>query len=411
MLKLRKIRFDGFKAFDETMFHVVQDVLVLIGMNGAGKSSTLQAFALVREFGQGRIENFFTDRGWSRKDVRSKLPGKGSSFRADLLLEDLESGSKILWQFSLGLNSGVNVREAVWLWEKDAASPSRIMEFRDKILETYADVELTIRGVALQGSVLSLVDRRLTNKPSTLLLQLAEWAQGITSLELLSPIAMRRGARGEHSNIGSRGERLATFLASLDAPAKSRVVERLAQFYPISNVDTTRKRAGWVDLSIAESFKGFGSITAGQASDGFLRLLAICAIPEFSANASLILLDEIEDGIEPHILPGILRMVISETPRQFVLTTHSPVLVNFFEPEQVTVLGRDTVGKIRASKLVDLSTVDAGLEYFGGGELWTMMDRGTILKEVIASDSAEDDSEVPHGPRFGQAFVRDFMET
>ena len=83
-------------------------------------------------------------------------------------------------------------------------------------------------------------------------------------------------------------------------------------------------------MRIAESFANVGAIGPSHASDGLLRLIAICAIPEFEPHSSLVMLDEIEDGIEPHILPEIIRRVVSDSRNQFIFTSHSPLLVNFF---------------------------------------------------------------------------------
>lgn len=60
-----------------------------------------------------------------------------------------------------------------------------------------------------------------------------------------------------------------------------------------------------------------------------MRILALCAIPEFSDGCKLLLLDEVEDGIEPHILPKIIQAVVEESRAQFIVTSHSPLLVNF----------------------------------------------------------------------------------
>ena len=204
------------------------------------------------------------------------------------------------------------------------------------------------------------------------LVDISSWAHNITSLELLSPTAMRQGTRGATRNIGGRGERLASFLANLDAQARSNVVERLARFYPIANIETTRKRAGWVDMRVAERFCRSATIPPTQASDGLLRLMALCAIPEFSDPTTTVLLDEIEDGIEPHILPEVVKAVVADSQGQFVFTSHSPLLVNFFPQEAIHVLAKRENGSVAACSFDELGDFGGGEEYFGPGELWSM---------------------------------------
>jgi predicted ATPase len=214
---------------------------------------------------------------------------------------------------------------------------------------------------------------------------------GITSLELLSPVAMRSNTRGSTQGIGVKGQRLAGFLAALDAKTKDKIVSRLADFYPLDNLSTTRKRAGWVDLKISESYQ-IGAIGAAHASDGFLRLLALCAIPEFGHKSSLVLLDEIEDGIEPHILPRLIERVVADSKSQFIMTSHSPLLINFFPPEEVMLVTRSDSGESRLKELSNLEVIRAGGEYLGSGEVWANTGL-SILNQQALSDLPDEDPE------------------
>ena len=46
---------------------------VLIGLNGAGKTTVLQAFDFLSQLMNGRIDEWLTFRGWDRSDIASKL--------------------------------------------------------------------------------------------------------------------------------------------------------------------------------------------------------------------------------------------------------------------------------------------------------------------------------------------------
>lgn len=376
ILKLKRFKISGFKALKGTTFHFPGRSLVLIGGNGSGKSSTLQALALVREFAYGNALKFFEERGWNTASVRSRV-GRSSIFRADILL-DAEDGSRFLWQFDWGLRTTTNSREVIWYLAPDASQPSRILDYNRKRNELNINEETHLTNFKFPGSVLEFweFDRDKEVQPHQS--KISEWAQSITSLEMLSPSGMRRGARGPTNNIGLRGERLASFLASLDAKSKSRVVARLKKFYPIQNIETTRKRAGWVDMRIAERFTRLGAINPSHASDGLLRLIALCAIPEFDSQTSLVLLDEIEDGIEPHILPEIIEKIVTDSGSQFIFTSHSPLLVNFFEPTDIHMLARLPDGAITTSQFSEFSSWQEGLEYFGPGEIWSMAERNVF---------------------------------
>ena len=111
--------------------------------------------------------------------------------------------------------------------------------------------------------------------------------------------------------------------------------------------------------------------------------MAICAIPEFGDAATLVMLDEIEDGIEPHILPELVGSVVTESPSQFVFTSHSPLLVNHFQPEDIHILARRPSGSVAACSFAALDHWNSGQEYFGPGELWSMTERRVHQSEVF----------------------------
>ena len=399
----------GFKALAQTTFQVPSRSLILIGGNGSGKSSTLQALGLVREFAHGNASKFFDERGWTRSSVRSRV-ARLPIFRVDLVFDSDEHG-QFLWQFDWGLGSGRNRREVVWHLPLEATSPLRILDHN--LRRTAIDVQRStyLTGLKLPGSVLSFLALDREDPVHADLCEVVEWAQRITSLELLSPTAMRRGTRGATENIGNRGQRLASFLASLDSKSKNAVVRRLRKYYPLRDIETTRKRAGWVDMRISEKFGEIGKIGPSHASDGLLRLMAICAIPEFALQTSLVMLDEIEDGIEPHILPELVKQVVSESASQFIFTSHSPLLVNFFEPTDIHVLARRSDGSIATSLFSEVEPLQEGLEYFGPGELWSMAARNTLGTELSKLRRSRERNRLRNAVRFSVREAKELLES
>ena len=409
VIRLRKFRISGFKALDGATFHIPDRALLLIGANGSGKSSVLQALALVREFAQGNVSKFFDDRNWNSDGVRTKLEGpRAATFRADLLLEH-GAGDRYLWQFNFGLRSHLNLRETLWHLPSGATAPSIKINHGRRKTTFRLDETKTLGGLRLPGSVLAFYDLDAPGQQEVALQHVMNWAGEITSLELLSPNAMRRGARGSTKDIGPRGERLTSFLANLSATAKSNLVRRLSRFYPIEQIETTRKRAGWVDMRIAESFSDVGGVGPVHASDGLLRLLALCAIPEFGDSASLVLLDEIEDGVEPHTLPDIVGNIVSECHSQFIFTSHSPLLINSFRSAEIQVLTRRPTGSVATSRFGDLDCWGEGIEYFGPGELWSMAERDALQERILGRPTSPPTDTRASTSRFSQAFARQFM--
>lgn len=384
-LKLRRMRVRGFKSLADFDLRLPDDLMILIGANGAGKSSVLQSLAFVQYFAKGKPSAFFEDRGWTPAELRTRikvnlLPGI-VSYR--LLLEH-DDGTKIYWFFGWSLTTGKLALEEVQVVQPGTQEPVSIVSFSNKGEVIVGDEKIS--AISPEGSLVSILDPdALAPGIGKIIQSLHAWGAGIFSLELLSPAAMKRGARGNPSDIGPRGERLGGFLASLSATQKDRLVGRLAAFYPLQNIETTRKRAGWVDLRVAEAFQGIGRISAAHMSDGFMRMLGLASIPEFAEAASTVLLDEVEDGIEPHILPRFVSMIARESRVQIIVTSHSPILVNGFEPQQIAFVARQPDGHAVAAPFNSIDPLMEGLEYFGAGEIWTNTDMrriGELVQEV-----------------------------
>ena len=321
---------------------------------------------------------------------------------------DAEGDGRYLWQFEFSLVSGRSRREFVWHFPEGSDEPSPRLSHHSNQTTFYLPEPQTFDGLKPPGSVLAYFDFDEDDDGASGLLDISSWARNLSSLELLSSTAMRLGTRGEIRNIGGRGEGLASFLANLDAQTRSKVVERLSRFYPIANIATTRKRAGWVEMRIAEHFGRPSTMPTTQASDGLLRLMVLCAMPEFSDATTTVLLDEIEDGIEPHILPEVVKAVVAESQGQFVFTSHSPLLVNFFAQEAIHMLAKRENGSVAVCSFGELGDFGGGQEYYGPGELWSMSGHKD-LESAVVRQSGNGEREQRDARSFSKEAARRFV--
>jgi predicted ATPase len=119
------------------------------------------------------------------------------------------------------------------------------------------------------------------------------------------------------------------------------------------------------------------TIPAAQVSDGVLLVLAYLALLHLPAQFAprVLLIEEPENGIHPRRLQDvltILRQAVQEQKRtQILLTTHSPYVVDQFEPEEVTLCRKDTDGSVMVRRLSESTAVRKQLDIFTLGEIWT----------------------------------------
>lgn len=391
-LKATRIEISGFKALSGFRMELANDLTLLIGMNGSGKSSILQALGFARYLAEGRGQTFFDERGWDRQDMRfrSNPRGKGTVVHIAVVFDS--PWGKLRWDVQWGLMTGGLFHEQV----------------RRKVTETQIDDLLLfaqkdggrinqdeIPALIFPGSLMAAgPTSSFSGENGQILAAVRSWARGIRSLELLAPQYMKGTGRLSPNEIGIRGDRLGGFLASLSQEQKSRIVQRLGRIYPIRELTTVKKRAGWIDLRVGELYESLSEVAASHMSDGFMRLLALCALPELGDSVSLVLLDEIEDGIEPHILTRVVDLIRSETRAQIVATSHSPLLLNSIEVENVRLVTRTGVGKTIATSAENLQTFKEGSEYFGVGEMWANVDIDTLQKDVARAQANEPDKDV-----------------
>lgn len=121
-------------------------------------------------------------------------------------------------------------------------------------------------------------------------------------------------------------------------------------------------------------------IPSSEISDGTLRILAFLTALYQPGQGKIICFEEPENGVHPWLLSQLVQLAndatdgkIAKRKFQFVITTHSPILVNYLKPEQVRAVELDRDGKTLVHELPsdNLRFVKA-LEAFEGelGEMW-----------------------------------------
>ncbi|MBF0428598.1 MAG: AAA family ATPase, partial [Magnetococcales bacterium] len=315
---IEKIEIHNFKSVDNLCL-ILDNFNCLIGMNGVGKSTILQAIDFISQIMSGHVQDWLDGRGWFSSDLGSKLIKKrhfifSVSFRT-------KSGDDLKWDAKLdGVNSKC-INERIYINGQRCFVVSNELFVINKKKYTCSFI--------YQGSLLSQL------KESELPEEILEFRTAlcsIRSLELLSPQLMRKRTRTSEQDISSGGEKLSAYLHGIKGEKRERLVGLLKQFYPnLIDFKVTSQRAGWKKLSVIERYGERNLETeASHLSDGLLRILAILAQRE--SDKSLIMLDEIENGINQEIVAKLVEILLN-APQQILVTTHSPLILNYLEDD------------------------------------------------------------------------------
>lgn len=155
-------------------------------------------------------------------------------------------------------------------------------------------------------------------------------------------------------------------------------------FRDISFLRTERNE---VMLRLAESFAGKNTVwDAPVLSDGTLRVLAVAAALLSAAEGSLVVIEEIDNGVHPSragmLLENIERVATSRGLR-VLLTSHNPALIDTLPTEatpDIVYCYRDPAqGDSRLVRLEDLANYP---ELVARGPLGQLMTRG-ILERMV----------------------------
>ena len=378
-LYLRQLSVHGFKSLDN--FHVYFDpnITIFIGKNGAGKSTILQFFNFIQTFMLGEPLRFFEDRAWLFESIK---PLFNNSHLIKAVLSFIkEDGTEIIWDWKWDFKENINKGESLKYQNKHQKVEVFALSAQSNSIKVGDNL---IEGLRLSGSILSVLDiDMIKNEVSQDIAKAVQkWGNGICSLELMNPAIMRDSSRKASLQMGYQGKGLSGFMAGLSDTQKKRIVKRLSLFYPSLKAVQTIETNSWINLQIVEHFANPYEIPAEHISDGYLRLIALASLPELSEKISLILIDEVEDGLEPHILPDLIDNIHHEQLAQLIITSHSPVLVNRFKAEQIRVVARNLNGAAISVGFDEIKEIETDFEYQGAGEIWLHTSNYSLEKWV-----------------------------
>ena len=355
----------------------------LVGMNGAGKSTVLQALDFLSQLMRGDVQGWLDRRGWTAADLKCKLRTElNISFKVSFATA---AGGTLTW---IGVFNRSDLRctqESAYL-----IGGNRVITLLRLTPQAYALDGKAGQAIAFeyQGSILSAL--KDSEVPATLL-EFRDALRSVRSLELLSPDKLRKSARVSEHDIGQGGERLSAYLDNINGDRKTKLVDLLQKFYPaLVDYKITSQKSGWKKLSVFEQFGSQKMETeALHLNDGLLRILAV--LTQADADHSLLLLDELENGINQEIVETLVDTLL-QSPQQLLVTTHSPLLLNYLPDDvarkAVQFLYKTPQGETRCRSFFSIPRMAAKLDAMGPGDAFVDTDLRLLAQECIETDES-----------------------
>lgn len=346
----------------------------LVGLNGSGKSTVLQFIDFLSQQVNGDIDEWLESRQWSPRDLNSTLTKQSNiTFTVELSYSD----KSVIWEGSF------NRTELFCTAEKITWGGKTLLNVVDGKFSLPTEELQAPITFAYQGSILSQL--RESQLPKELV-EFKVFFSELNALDMLSP-DMLRDQHISGNALGSGGKMLSSFISKMTKEEKENLVSTLKELYPsLVKVDATvQKSVGTVRLEIEEKFgEKIIKTEARHINDGLLRFMAIFA--QLTKKQSALLLDEIENGVNPELIEKLVDSLV-EANTQVIVTTHSPLILNYMEDDVaksgVVYLYKNKNGATQAIRLFDIPSMKRKLKFMGPGEAY----EDTML-ENLASEIA-----------------------
>jgi predicted ATPase len=327
---------------------------VLIGRNGVGKSSLVEAIQWLQECAVWGIEQ-----------------ATAARFHAfDELVNHQSTGIELgLWFAGGGRDVRYRVLVADGSVQSESCHESRSRGTKQTISSRKGSSGPAVRKVA-DGGVVRAGDQLALAAASGPRAggakQLCKWLRDAVFLRL-SPTRLAQTSRLDRLPrdpiLAEDGANLPALLMDLSSEQLDELAARVREVIEGARAVAIRRQGEEGTFTVAEQMKGgmaTHEIPSWLLSEGTRRLTAIFALLVHPRRPALLVIEEIENGLDPWTLAMVFQHLraASADGVQVVLTTHSPYLLDHVEPDEVLVVER-VAGDTRFLRAGDLAMVKA----------------------------------------------------
>ncbi len=352
--------------------------MVLIGANGVGKTSLLNAFSLLSASASGRLNESLSQFG----GITSLLTRDRS--RELSLLVDMEvPGHKPLeYELVLGTKgTGYSIsKEILSQVQEGYSNPFKHIESNNDNIRYYKSHKLIQKLVRpdwehnpLETS-LSQVPK-MYREPEEMRRILAKAIEyHVLDVGPRSAVKLPQQMKPV-TTPGASGEDLVSFLYYLresNQDCFSTIVDSIHAAFPnFESLNFPPVAAGMLAMTWKD--KNFTKpLYMNELSEGTLRFLWLVSLLQSPAPSTITMIDEPEVSLHPEML-SLLAELMREASRktQLIVATHSDRFIRFMRPGEVVVMDVDDQGATRAT-WADSLDLDSWLAEYSLDEVWSM---------------------------------------
>jgi predicted ATPase len=358
MDKLKTIRIEGYKSFLDAEMQF-NDVTVMLGANGAGKSNMVSFFRMLNFLSTGALQDYVGRNGGS-----DSLLHYGRQTTPQMQAEVEFEGDRTTTCYKIRL--------------ADAAPDTLI--FTDERATFHKEGYPTPQDILLGAGHKESQLKESKERTCEVLFHLLSRCRVYQFHDTSSTAKIRKsGYIEDASYLRSDAGNLAAILHALQKTHSDhyqRIVDTIRLVFPFFGdfvLEPSPDNEKYILLNWREKGRPDYLLGPHQLSDGTLRFMALAALflqPTTDQTPSVIILDEPELGLHPYaitVFAGLVKSV--SVKRQVVLATQSTRLVDEFEPDQIVVLELDEKLGSQCKRL-ESGKLSEWLEDYSLSELW-----------------------------------------
>ena len=338
---IKKIIVQNFFSFGtEQTIELNPDTNILVGINGTGKSNFIRAIRLLQQGIKGNFEKLFSHQWGGFSGVENLINPDAIEIRINYYFDK-----------SAGNNSDYGAQPTTDIIYEISIIREGLKNYglRDKLY--FNNYNFDFEHLKIQHNPNEfLLSQETTWSKNPIAFSLRKYIEKISiydyfdtsfggEIRQLSPYY-------SENQLLSNGKNLTALLSHLNGnsvKAYDKIIEEFKNVNPnFKELVFTTPMAGKSLMSLKEKNLD-RAITIENISDGTLRYLLLLSIFYNPNRGSVVCIDEPEAGLHPDMINGIAKGIkyAAQNGTQMIIATHSPLLLNAFELEDLKIFEKD----------------------------------------------------------------------
>ncbi len=374
MYKINRIKISGFRRLREVDLRV-RPFMVLIGANGVGKTSMLDAFAFLSASASGKLNSTLSQFGGI-----VNLLTRGKSEDISFLVDMTVPGHQPL-EYDLRLaprTTGYSILREILSQMRNLPGPFKHIDSSDNDIRYYEiDKGRLVRPNwehnPMETSLFQVP--KMFQQPEEMRRILATTTQyHVLDVGPRAPVKLPQPMKPA-TLPGADGEDLVPYLYYLRESDRNRyeaVVDSLHAAFPdFEDLSFPPVAAGMLAMTWKD--RNFNKpIYMNELSEGMLRFLWLISLLQSPDLSTITMIDEPEVSLHPELLSLLSDLMREASKRtQLIVATHSDRFIRFLKPEEVVVMDIDQTGCTTAA-WADSLDIERWLSEYSLDEVWRM---------------------------------------